>query len=125
MKLEVGDRRTFVALACLVAWTDGVVTAEEREHVLRIAQRMGADAVSSEELERWLAHGLPESEVAALPPSLGEYFVYEAMQLIEADGEIDDRELRVVEQIMARVFTKPPAGTPLARIALVRRRQAD
>jgi len=121
MKLADEERRTFVALACLVAWTDGVVTEEEREHVLRIADRLGGGVVGAEELDRWLTSGPPEAEIARLPPALGEYFFYEAMQLVQVDGDIDDRELKLVEDIMGRVFAKPPQGTPLARIALVKR----
>lgn len=121
MKLDAEERRTFVALACLVAWTDGVVTEEEREHVLRIAERVGGGVVDAETLDRWLEEGPPETEISRLPASLGEYFFYEAMQLVQADGDIDDRELRLVETLMQRVFTSAPQGTPLARIALVKR----
>lgn len=121
MQLDPEERRTFVALACLVAWTDGVVTDEEREHVLRIAERVGGGTVADDELERWLSQGPPDAEVTRLPPSLGEYFFYEAMEIVQADGDVDDREKLLVEEIMKRVFEKPPQGTPLAKIALVKK----
>ena len=121
MNLKDEDRRTFVALACLVAWTDGVVTDEERAHVLRLAERVAGAVVARDELEEWLTKGPPEAEISRLPPSLGEYFFYEAMQLVQADGDIDDRELTLVQDLMQRVFADAPQGTPLARIALVKK----
>jgi len=121
MKLDHAQQRTFIALACKIAWADGVVVDEEREHVLRIVQRLGgSEAVTSEELDRWLESGAPDVELAQLSPELGEYFFYEAMNVVQADGDVVEEEVKALEKIMARVFAKH-GGTPLAKIALVKR----
>ncbi|MBI2390788.1 MAG: TerB family tellurite resistance protein [Deltaproteobacteria bacterium] len=120
MKLDHEQQRAFIALACKVAWADGVVADEERDQVLRIVQRLGGTAVSSEELDHWLDSGAPDAELAQLSPELGEYFFYEAMNIVQSDGDVADEEVRALETIMARVF-RAHAGTPLAKIALVKR----
>ena len=114
--MTAAERRTLVALACKVAWADGVVEEAERGYVRRLAQKFGADAVSAEEVDHWLTSGAPEAFVESLPENVGQMFFYEAMNLMESDGEIDDTELRVVSDIMSRVFARHPENTPFARM---------
>ncbi len=121
MSVTPEDRRHFIALACKVAWADGVVTDEEREFVRGLVQRLGGKAIGEPEMEAWLADGVPEQELEALPEGLGQLFVYEAMKLMEVDGDIDRAEMEMIEQLMGRVFKSREAETPLARIALKRR----
>ncbi len=120
MQLDPRQRRAFIALACKVAWADGVVQDEERAQVAALVERIGGGAVSAEELDAWLATGAPPAELEDLPDALGELFIYEAFKLIEADGEIGDAELKLLESLVSRV-DKRHAGTPLGRIALVKR----
>ena len=47
-------------------------------------------------------------------------FFYEALQLAQADGDLDDREQELVENIMHKVFEPHPAETTLVQIARVR-----
>ncbi len=120
VKLDHREQRAFIALACKVAWADGVIAAEERAHVLRLVERLGG-GVSAEELDSWLTSGAPDAELAELSPALGEYFFYEAMNMVQSDGDVADEEVKALEAIMARVFAKHAPGTPLAKIALVKR----
>ena len=120
MQLDAQQRRAFIALACKVAWADGVVQDEERAQVAALVERIGGGAVSAEELDSWLASGAPPAELADLSPALGELFVYEAFKLIESDGDISASELALLETICTRVDQRH-AGTPLGRIALVKR----
>ena len=115
--LDEKQTRAFFALTCKVAWADGVVTDEERAQVVALAQRLGGGPA---ELETWLASGAPPAELAELPPAIGEMFIYEAMKLVEADGDLADAELELIESLLSRVAKKQPAAT-IAKIALVKR----
>ncbi len=112
-----------MALLCRVAWADGIVTESERAVVSSLAQRLGGGTISDDELAAWLDDGAPETDLAALPDGLGQFFYYEAFKLAEADGHLADEELELLESIANRVFAGHAEGTPLARIALTRRKK--
>jgi uncharacterized tellurite resistance protein B-like protein len=116
------QRRTFMALLCRVAWADGVVQESERDAVRDIAGRLAGDAVSEAELTAWLDDGPPDTDLASLPEGLGQYFYYEAFKLAEADGHLAEEEVELLEAIVSRVFSGQPKGTPLARIAIARKK---
>jgi hypothetical protein len=120
--LDDRQRRTLVALACKVAWADGVVAEEERAGVIALVQRLCGDQVNAAELDAWLATGAPPAELADLPEAIGEMFIYEAMKLIESDGDVADAELALIDSLLSRVAKKHDPKTPLARVALVKRR---
>ena len=109
---------------CKVAWADGSVDPSEREYVLKLIQRLGGQPVSTEELDWWLTEGVPEELARPLPENLEQFFFYEALQLAQADGDLDDREQEVVEGIMRKVFEPHDAGTTLVQIARVRMKPA-
>ena len=71
------ERRTFIALLCRVAWADSTIADEEREYLRGVAHRLGF--VDNDEINRWLEHGVPKSEVRALPSSLAEFFYYRTL----------------------------------------------
>lgn len=114
------QKRAFMALACKVAWADGVVAESERAQVTALLQRLGGTPVTSEELDQWLSSGAPPAELGELSPAVGEMFIYEAWKLVQADGDIDDKEVRFIESLMARV-SKQHEGTPVAKITLVKK----
>lgn len=115
--LDAEQKRTFVALACKVAWADGVVAVEERAHIVRLIERLGGVAVTADELDAWLSSGAPPAELASLPPGMADMLVYEAMQLIESDGVVADEELAFVEGLLSRVQSKAPT-MPIGKIFL-------
>ena len=119
--LDPRQRRTLVALACKVAWADGVVADEERAGVAALVERLGGAPVSVAELDAWLTTGAPPAELAELPEAVGDMFIYEAMKLIESDGEVVDAELALIETLLSRVAKRHDPATPLARVALVKR----
>ena len=110
-----------MALACKVAWADGVVADEERAGVAALVERLGGAPVSVAELDAWLTTGAPPAELAELPEAVGDMFIYEAMKLIESDGEVVDAELALIETLLSRVAKRHDPATPLARVALVKR----
>lgn len=114
------DRRTLIALMCKVAWADGRIDPSERAYVQALISRLSDEPVSSEELDSWLTNGVPNKELRPLPPTLEHFFFDESLRLSQADGDLDDRELAVVETLMNKVFDPHPEGTSLAQIATVK-----
>jgi hypothetical protein len=123
--LDERQKRTFIALACKVAWADGVVTDEERVSVAALVSRLGGTPVEPGELDQWLASGAPPAELSELPPAVGDMFIYEAMRLVEADHDMSDSEMRMIEDLVLRVKQKHENDreTPIAKIALVKLKQ--
>ncbi len=121
MELSSRHRHTLIALACKVAWADGVVADGERAQVLALIEKIGGAPVTEEELDLWLSTEAPPAELAELPAPIREMFLYEAMKLVEADGETSDAEVRLLETLMARVAERQTAATPIARIVVAKR----
>jgi len=124
-KVEITDtqRRSFIALACKMAWADGVVVAEERDFVRNLVERFGGCAISESELDQWLESGAPEAALKDLPEGMDQLFIYEAMRLMEVDGEIADSELEQLNQLMGRLFDGHSPKTPIAKIKLGKRQR--
>lgn len=122
MEITAQQRRDLIALCCQMAWADGQVTTEERTQVVGLLERIGWNAVEAEDTQRWLDEGAPDVDIASLPPNLGQFAVYEVMRVMEADGEIDDRETTLVQRLIDRLYEGNPKDTPLARIVLAQRR---
>jgi hypothetical protein len=89
--------------------------------VAAIVSRLGGVAVAPAELDTWLGSGAPAAELSELPPAVGEMFIYEAMKLVEADHDMSDSEMRMIEDLVARVGAKHERETPIAKIALGKR----
>jgi tellurite resistance protein len=123
--LDDRQKRAFIALACKVAWADGVVADEERTQVAAMLQRLGGAPVTSDELDSWLTSGAPAAELSELPEAVAEMFIYEAMRLIESDGDMADSELRLLEQLLGRVRERHDEATTLAKIALAKKPARD
>jgi len=81
MQFTEEQRHTLIALACAVAWSDGVVEEEERAFVHELVARFAGESLPPSELERWLRDGPPQARISALPKELGEMFFYDAMRL--------------------------------------------
>lgn len=119
--LDDKQKRAFIALACKVAWADGVVADEERAQVAALLQRFGGAPVTPEELDAWLSSGAPAAELADLPPAMSEMFIYEAWQLVESDGDVSDTEIKLIEGLLGRVAKAEGEGTKLGQIKLVKK----
>ncbi len=120
--LDSRQRRLLVALACKVAWADGVVTEAEQDSVRRLVERFAGVAVAASELDAWLTVGAPDVDLAGLPDDAGELFFHEALEVMRADGDVAAVEMDLLWQLMTRVFDRRPKGTPIARIALAKRK---
>jgi uncharacterized tellurite resistance protein B-like protein len=121
--LDDKAKRAFIALACKVAWADGVVQDEERAQVTALLKRLGSP-VSEAELDEWLESGAPPAELSELPPALSEMFIYEAWKLVEADGDVTSAEIKLIEGLLARVAKAHETaghGTKVAQIAIVKK----
>jgi hypothetical protein len=118
--LDDKQKRTFIALACKVAWADGVVTDEERVSVAALVSRIGGAPIEPSELDAWLETGAPPAELSDLPSAVGDMFIYEAMKLVEADHDMSDAEMAMLEDLVARV-AKRHQDTPIARIEIAKK----
>jgi len=118
--LDDKQKRAFIALACKVAWADGVVQDEERSQIAALLNRFGAP-VTEAELDSWLTSGAPSAELAELPPAMSEMFIYEAWKLVESDGDVSDKEIKLIEGLLGRVEKKPSGGQKIGQIALVKK----
>jgi tellurite resistance protein len=123
--LDDRQKRAFIALACKVAWADGVVADEERKQVAAMLQRLGGTPITPEELDAWLTSGAPAAELSELPEAVAEMFIYEAMRLVESDGEMADSEMRLIEDLLGRVRNRHEDATTLAKIALAKKPARD
>jgi hypothetical protein len=75
-------------------------------------------------VDEWLKSGAPPAELSELPPALSEMFIYEAWKLIEADGDVTDQEIKLIEGLLARiakVHENAGTGTKVAQIAIVKK----
>ena len=121
--LDDRQKRTFIALACKVAWADGVVTDEERIAVASLITRLGGTPITADELDDWLATGAPPAELSDLPAAAGELFIYEALRLVKADHDMSDSEMEMLDSLVNRVSKKhaDQPAQPLAKLALTKR----
>lgn len=118
--LDPTQKRTLVALACKVAWADGVVVDAERVEVKALLDRLGGSAVTDAELDAWLSTGAPEVELATLPEPVREMFIYDAMKLAQVDGHFTAREVELIESLMERIADLRD-GVPLGKISRPKR----
>jgi uncharacterized tellurite resistance protein B-like protein len=100
---SVADCKTFIALLCRVAWADREITPEEVLAIREVAEKMGLDG--DIDVMMWIGGGVPDSEIRGLPASMREYFYYEAYRVAQVDGELVEAEVRVLDQLLCRVFT--------------------
>ena len=121
MKFTKEQRRALIALSCELAWADGAVRTEERAFIRSLVERLTGTVLSEAELECQLMSNKANATLAELPTGVDQLFTYEAMKLLEADGDLRDSELNTLEEIINRVFVSRPAGTPLAQISLVKK----
>lgn len=110
MELSKPQRRALIAMCCLVARVDGQVSSAEYELLLDILSRIAQGAVGYSELERWLNDGPPEIDVR-FPEQAIRMFLREALALSRADGKLDDSELAVIKDLVARYFESPNERT--------------
>ncbi len=118
--LDPDQKRTLVALACKVAWADGVIVENERVEIKALLDRLGGAPVTDAELDAWLTTGAPEVELASLPEPIREMFVYDAMKLAQADGNLTTREVDLIQSLMDRV-AELRHGVTLGKIARPKR----
>lgn len=105
MTLQRSQRRDLMILLCRIAKADGRVVSAERAQLLDALARIGQDAVTPEELERWLRQG-PPPVMAALPAEARQVFSDEAMAIVSADEDVDPEEMQSVREALNHYFTK-------------------
>ena len=110
MELDAEQRKAIVAMCCSVARADGEVTPGEFEALLDILSRFASGVVGFGELQQWLADGPPDIS-ARLPGESIRPFVHEAVAVANADGTVDDSEVKTIKAMVARYFEEGDEAT--------------
>jgi tellurite resistance protein len=108
MQLNRAHRRALLALCCVVARSDGEVSASEYEQLLDLLSRVAGGAVGFSELEDWVRSGPPPIDTR-LPETCVKTFVHEAVALARADGKASDVELATIKDLVQKYFEVPTA----------------
>ncbi len=97
------QRRTLLNLWCRVARADGIVADAELDRLSRLFYRLGDDALSAAEVDRWLEEGPPPIP-EPLPAAAKELFLAHAREIVLADGEIAPGEAALVRELLNDYF---------------------
>lgn len=108
MELNRPQRRALLAMFCVVARSDGEVSATEYEQLLDMLTRMANGAVGFSELDEWVRSGPPPIETC-LPEAHIKGFLREAIALAGSDGKVADVELATIKDLVQRHFEAPTA----------------
>ena len=94
MKLDGTARMNLMKFVCSFAWTDLRVTQEERDLVMRIADRLGLTEGEAEQVGRWLEVPPPIDEIdpTVVPKAHRQLFLNAAELTIRADNRIAPAE---------------------------------
>jgi tellurite resistance protein len=106
MELNRPQRRALLAMCCVVARSDGEVSAAEYEQLLDLLTRMAHGAVGFSELEDWMRSGPPPIDTR-MPEEYIKLFLREAIALARADGKVADVELATIKDLVQRYFDAP------------------
>jgi tellurite resistance protein len=108
MDLNRPQRRALLAMCCVVARSDGDVSAAEYEALLDLLTRLAHGAVGFSELEDWMRSGPPPIDTR-LPEDSIKLFLREAIALARVDGKVADVELATIKDLVQRYFEAPRA----------------
>jgi tellurite resistance protein len=108
MELSAPQRRALLAMYCVVARSDGDVSASEYEQLLDLLSRFSGGAVGFSELEDWVRSGPPPIN-ARLPEHCVKMFLREAIALARSDGKLAEVELATIKDLAQRYFDVPQA----------------
>ena len=99
------ERLQLMRFVCSFAWADLEVTAEEREFIVNLVDRLELDDEESAEVARWLEvpPTADELDPADIPREHRQLFLDAARAMIMSDGEVDDVEaenLVILDQLL-------------------------
>jgi tellurite resistance protein len=111
MELNRPQRRALLAMCCVVARSDGEVSAAEYEQLLDLLTRMAHGSVGFSELDDWMRRGPPPFDVR-LPEDCIKMFLREAIALARADGKVAEVEIATIKDLVQKYFDAPSAPSP-------------
>jgi uncharacterized tellurite resistance protein B-like protein len=105
LELTENERLLLLRFVCAFAWADLEIREQEREFVARLVDKLGLAADEREQVQRWLASGVPPEDVDPnhVPRRHRELFLSCAREIINVDGEVDPNEadnLALLEQLL-------------------------
>lgn len=101
--MDDATRERLVQLACVAAWSDLDVAAEERAVVLELAADLALGPRSMAKVQSWLDGPPPYLDPQAIPPQHRTAFLEALRAVIRADGRIERAEcetLRLIEELV-------------------------
>jgi len=97
------QRLELVQLACVAAWSNAEVNADERAAVRDLARHFGLTAAEQREVDRWLSEGAPDFDPYAIPHAHREADFRAVIEVVTSDGRLDPEEsalLRVLRELL-------------------------
>lgn len=94
--MSIADRKRLVQVACVAAWSDADLAAEEREFVLKLAKALELDDEAISQVAVWLKHGPPDLDPNVIPRQHKATFLEVFRAVVAADGYIDPEESEVM-----------------------------
>ncbi len=90
-------RKQLVQVACIAAWADLEIAAEEMEVIRGLATRLELSDSDKQVVEAWLKSPPPEIDPYDIPHKHRKAFLQVFREVVEADGRIDLEESETIQ----------------------------
>ena len=97
-------RKKLLQMACVAAWTDLEVRAEERAVILDMARQWGLTGKDLQDVTKWLDKMPPDFDPFEIPSKHKREFLAAFLEVVTADGRIDPAEsetIRVLRDLVS------------------------
>lgn len=94
MEMNRTNKLSLMRFMCNAAWGDVEVQPEERDYIVKVANRLGLDENDMASVDLWLKSPPPIDSVdpTAIPAHHVKTFLKEMQAIIDADGVVTDDE---------------------------------
>jgi uncharacterized tellurite resistance protein B-like protein len=96
--LEPEDRLRLMRFVCSFAWADLEVQEAEQSFVRKMVEQLALGDEEKEQVEAWMKRPPRPEEVdpTDIPPEHRQIFLNAALQLVGADGVVDEHEMETL-----------------------------
>lgn len=97
-ELDSSSRMRLVRFLCSFAWADLDINDAEKAFIRKMLKELGLDDEERKRAERWLAvPPMPEEvDPTEIPPEHRQLFLNAILQLVGADGFVDEKEMETL-----------------------------
>jgi len=94
MTLNRSEQMTLMRFVCNAAWGDVEIQDEERQHILKLGEKLGLVEADITQVKQWLKSPPPIDSVdpTAIPARHRDLFIKEMEAIIAADGVVTEDE---------------------------------